>query len=307
MFKNGRFSAGRLAAAAVLASLAAACDVTVGAIDYQVREERRFPVTGQARVSLSTFDGSVEIRGWDRAEVLIEVEKHAPDRESADRITIDSRQDGDAITVTIPQPGSGRSGSLRNSPSARIVASVPLQTELIVRSGDGSVSIRRVSGRHDVRTDDGSIRVDDARGALFLRTGDGSVVLEDIHGTVDAESGDGSIAVAGVLTGVRLDTTDGSIRFTARDGSSVDSDWSMTTGDGSVRGRLPKGVNAVVDAESRSGRVQVEGVSADRDRRSSDDDREARRARRSARGTLGSGGKLLKLRTGDGSITVQVW
>ncbi len=301
-----RCSVGRLAPAVALSLVAGACDITVGAIDHQVREERRFSVTGPARVSLSTFDGSIEIRGWDRPEVLVEVEKHAPDQETADRIRIDSRQDGNVIAATIPQPGSSRSG-LRNQPTARIVASVPLQTELIVRSGDGSVSVRRVNGSHDIRTDDGSIRVDDVRGTLFLRTGDGSVVIEDIHGTVDAETGDGSITLEGVVTGVRLDTSDGSIRFTARDGSAVASDWQITTGDGSVRGRLPKDLNAEIEAESRSGRVVVEGVSAERRRGSSDDDRETKRERRSAKGRLGSGGKLITLRTGDGSVTVQVW
>lgn len=307
MLKPVQGPAGRLAAVVALAIVAGACDVTVGAIDYQVREERRFTVSGQAKVILSTFDGSIEVRGWDRPEVLIEVEKHAPDQESADRIRIDSRQDGSLVTVTIPQPDSGRSGSMYRSPSARIVAAVPLQTELVIRSGDGSVSVRRVNGPHDIRTDDGSVRVSDARGALLVRTEDGSVVLDDVHGAVDAESGDGSIVVDGVVSGLRLETRDGSIRFTARDGSSVSSDWTVTTGDGSVRGRLPKTVNAEVDAESRDGRVTVEGLSASGRREASSDDREARRGRRSAKGTLGSGGRLVKLRTGDGSITVQVW
>lgn len=292
---------------AALAVAASACDVTVGAIEYKVREEKRFPVTGTARVNLSTFDGSIEIRGWDRPEVLIEVEKQAPDQATADSIKVEARQEGGVVTVTIPQPAQVRSGSWRNTPSARIIASVPLQTELVVRSGDGSVTLRRVKGNLDIRTEDGSIRVDDAKGVLVLRTGDGSVGVRDVDGTVDVETGDGSITLDGVVKGVRLDTNDGSIRFTARNGSAVESDWTMTTGDGSVRGELPKNLNAEIDAESRSGRVYVEGLSRTADRDPRDDDRETRRERRSARGQLGTGGKLVKLRTGDGSINVQVW
>jgi len=103
---------------------------------------------------------------------------------------------------------------------------------------------------------------------------------------------------------VRLETNDGSITFTARQGSRMDADWMMSTGDGSLRAELPKGFGADVDAESGDGRVYVEGVSKRDGERSGDD---SERERRSVRGTIGAGGKLLKLRSGDGSITVQVW
>lgn len=286
-----------------LAVAAAACDITVGAFEYKVREEKRFAVKGTARVNLATFDGSVEIRGWDRPEVVVEVEKQAPDQATADRIKVESKQDGDAITVNVPRPSGFEAGNWRQSPSASLIVSVPLHTDLVVRSGDGSVSIRRVTGSSDVRTEDGSIRLDEPKGAVLARTGDGSVRISDIDGTVDAETGDGSITVDGVLRSVRLDTNDGSIQFTARQGSRMDTDWALTTGDGSLRAELPKGFGADIDAESGDGRVYVEGLSKKDDSSSGRDGHE----RRSARGTIGTGGKALKLRSGDGSITVQVW
>jgi len=81
----------------------------------------------------------------------------------------------------------------------------------------------------------------------------------------------------------------------------VESAWSVTTGDGSIRLEVPEGFSADLDAQSADGRVRVEKrtgqapVSAERD--------ESERG--SARGTLGAGGKPLKLRSGSGSITVK--
>jgi DUF4097 and DUF4098 domain-containing protein YvlB len=286
-----------------LAVTAAACDITVGAFEFKVREEKRFTVSGPARVNLSTFDGSVEIRGWDRPEVLVEVEKQAPDQATADLIKVGSRQEGNSITIDIPQPSGFTNRNWHQTPSASLVVSMPLNADLVVRSGDGSVSIRRVSGTFDIKTEDGSIAIDEHKGDVVARTGDGSVRLKDIDGAVDAETGDGSIAVDGVLRRVRLETNDGSITFTARQGSRMDTDWTMSTGDGSMRAELPKGFGAEVDAESGDGRVHVEGVSTREGERSGEDHEE----RRSVRGTIGTGGKLLKLRSGDGSITVRLW
>ena len=69
-----------------LAVMAAACDITVGAFEFKVREEKRFTVSGPARVNLSTFDGSIEVRSWDRPDVLVVIEKMAADKGAAERI-----------------------------------------------------------------------------------------------------------------------------------------------------------------------------------------------------------------------------
>jgi hypothetical protein len=85
-------------------------------------------------------------------------------------------------------------------------------------------------------------------------------------------------------------------------------DWDVQTSDGSIVLTLPSDFNAQLDAESRDGAVrsthpaikrQVEAESTDGDRR----EREERR--RALRTTLGTGGKTLRVRTGDGSIRIE--
>jgi hypothetical protein len=277
----------RLVACLAAALAFAACDISIGAAEYSVREEKKFTVTGAAQLALSTFDGSIEVRGWDRNEVLVEVEKRGPDQPTVDRIQVKATQNGNSITLDVAKPSPLTTTGFQRSPSASLVVSVPLQTAITARSGDGSITIRRVSGKVDLDTDDGSVRARDVTGYAKITTGDGT------------------IGVDGVLKGLELDTRDGSVEATARTGSVVETAWTVTTGDGSIRVELPEGFNAELDAQSADGRVQVDRLAGAAPDTGAREGRE--RDGGPVRGRLGAGGKILKLRSGSGSITVKSW
>src|SRR5512137_1421100 len=98
-----------LTSCGILAGLAVslgACDVAVdsGTTIYTAREEKRFAVTGRPDLTLGTFDGSIEIKSWDRPEVLVEIEKRAGDKALADAVQIKVERSGDRITVDVPKP-----------------------------------------------------------------------------------------------------------------------------------------------------------------------------------------------------------
>jgi DUF4097 and DUF4098 domain-containing protein YvlB len=287
----------------VAAALAfVACDITIGASEYSVREEKRFTVSGQVQLALSTFDGSIAVRGWDRNEVVVEVEKVGPDQQAVDLIQIKATQEGGAITIDVPKPSPLETTGMRRTPSANLVVSVPLNTAVVARSGDGSISVRRVTGRMDLDTEDGSVRVEEVDGALVVRTGDGNVDVRKLDGQAEIHTGDGTIGLDGVLTGVKVETRDGGVEVTARPGSRTESDWDVTTGDGSVRVEVPQGFGAEVDARTGDGRVRVDSITD-----TADATKDERKDRDSVTGRLGGGGKALRLRTSSGSITVKRW
>src|SRR5262245_49740267 len=68
------------------------------------RDEKRFSVGGKPEVVLSTFDGSIEVRSWDRPEVLVVVEKRAMSTQMAAAIPVEIAQQGDKITVEAKHP-----------------------------------------------------------------------------------------------------------------------------------------------------------------------------------------------------------
>ena len=135
-------------------------------------------------------------------------------------------------------------------------------------------------------------------GDVTVGTGDGSVAVEGLAGTLDLQTGDGSVTVAGKPGRVRIHTGDGSVTFRAESDTRMDDEWSISTGDGSVVMYLPSGFDADLDASSGGGSVRS-------DLPVSGGDQETSHERRSLRGRLGNGGKLLRIRTGDSSIRLR--
>jgi DUF4097 and DUF4098 domain-containing protein YvlB len=286
-----------LALATVLPLSFTAC-VVVDSQGHMTRDEKRFTVTGAPDLRLTTFDGAIEIRSGDSKTVVVEIEKRGPTQEAIDELRVETKQDGDRIEIEVKKPAHTVAfmGVHRMSPSARLIVTMPRDGNVTARSGDGSIRIEHVHGRLELKSGDGSIRANDVGGKLTLSTGDGSVTLEDVTGDLDVDTGDGSVSVAGKLATLKVHTGDGSITFRAAPGTAMNDDWSITTGDGGVAVYLPSDFDAALDAHTGDGSISSELHLA-----GDNEDKE----RRSLRGQLGTGGKLLKIRTGDGSIRLK--
>lgn len=285
----------------VLAASVAGCTIQMDAQAFIEREEKQFPAGETPEVRLTTFDGSVQVRPWDRAEVLVEVEKRGQDKEAVDEVDVQAEVEGNRISVEARRPTSERriiGLGVHHSTSAKLIASVPRGASVSVMTRDGSIAVERVDGPLELRTDDGSVRVSEAAGDMTIVTRDGSITLERVAGRVDARTGDGSIRLNGTPKGVLLESRDGSIGVRAERGTTMTDEWSLRTGDGSVVVEVPEDFGAEIDAETRDGSVrtdfEIEGAS---DRRGED--------RRRLKGRLGSGGPVLRIRTGDGSIRIR--
>jgi DUF4097 and DUF4098 domain-containing protein YvlB len=272
----------RAAAALVVVLAASGCVDIVGArVDgkYVEREEKRFQVSGKPQVDLLTFDGSIEIRPWDKSEVEIIIEKRGADKNAIAEIEVTATQEGNRINVEAKRPRREMGFHFGSSPSAKLIVSLPVSSDVGARSGDGSIDIERVTGK------------------VELRSGDGSIHARDLAGDVTVNTGDGSIELDGKFGGLRARTGDGSVKIRAADGTGAAGDWEITTGDGSITVEVPEGFNGELDAHTGDGRVHIEDVTL------SNVTGELRR--NSVRGRLGSGGRLVRLRTGDGSITLR--
>ena len=294
-----RVSAGICLAAAVAA--VPGCAVTVDGQGYIEREEKRFPAEKAVQLHLYTFDGAVEVRSWGRPEIVIEVEKRGQDKEAVGRIQVLADRTGDRIQVEARHPDRRGviigMGSFR-SPSARLVASVPRATHLVVRSGDGAILVERVEGRIELRTADGTIRAVDVAGDLVAESGDGSIILDDVRGRVDARTDDGALRLTGMPSVLRARSGDGSIVLRLRPETHMTADWSIVTDDGSIDLELPEGFNAELEADPGSdGRARSDLTLVNASG--------GTREQRTLRGRLGTGGHRLVVKTGDGTIRLK--
>jgi DUF4097 and DUF4098 domain-containing protein YvlB len=147
--------------------------------------------------------------------------------------------------------------------------------------------------RLTLKTSDGSIKVYDIKAPADLNTSDGSIEVRGFDGALHARSSDGSLTVSGRFDDLRLDTSDGSITLEVQRGSKVATDWRLHSSDGSIRAALPEDLSAEVRLSTGDGSIHSD---------LSINDVHGPMSKQSMTGKLNSGGRLLEIRTSDGSI-----
>jgi hypothetical protein len=295
----------------VAGALVAGCEVNLNTEGLTAREVKTFKVAGTPDVALDTFDGAIELHSWDRNEIEVEVEKRAMEQTLLDEIKVEAQQQGDKIIIKVTGPARpehrGVTIGMHISPTARLRVAVPRSANINATSGDGSIRAEAIEGKLVLHTTDGSVTGTRLGGDIQIRSGDGSIRLDNTTGKLDLETDDGSIGVEAQPTVLRVRTGDGSIRATIEPDSVMSDNWDITTSDGSVVVTLPGLFNAELDAETSDGSVRTNHPLLDdsRDeRRDGEDGDDRRERRRILRSKIGDGGRILKIRTGDGTIRI---
>ena len=229
------------------------------------KESRTFTVSGSPRITLNTFDGRVTVHGWDKQEVSYTATKAARDEEILKGISIQSQQQGEAVSITA-------TSDEQQSGSVDFDVYVPRQSTLHVSSGDGALNLEGVKGQITLRSGDGPIEVANGGGQLQVNTGDGVIRVIKFEGQVDARTGDGEIALDGNFNALSARTGDGTISLSVPAGSSF-----------TIETNAP-------DEISNEGFIVAEDITP---------------SPRVKRWRIGNGGKVFILKTGDGKILLR--
>jgi hypothetical protein len=251
---------------------------------------KTYTVTGHPRVRVQTDDGAVRVSTGDIKQVEIRVVYGGYTLDKNLRVT--TSQNGDSVEIVAKTMGNWGFHWGVNHTSLRVEVHMPKDADLEVTSGDGSVEADSINGNLNVKTGDGHITVQRVTGDILLHSGDGSIEGRQLDGKVDASSGDGHIDIEGRFDALNIRTGDGSVTARARGGSNVQSEWNIKTGDGSVDLELPGELKANLDASTHDGHISlgipvtVEGMfSSSR-----------------VSGKMNGGGQAIVVKTGDGSI-----
>jgi hypothetical protein len=253
------------------------CALAAGLLSAAVHAEeytKSFTVSNRANVHVDTNDGAVVVTTGDTKQVEFRVEYLGYELEKS--LHIESSQSGDEVSLIarIPNHWHFTLGMRR---TLHIEVRMPKEADLLVKTGDGSIKVGDLSGNVD------------------LHTGDGSISATGLDGKCDASSGDGRIRLSGRFDALRAKSGDGSIEVEARQGSKVDSSWSIRSGDGSIEAALPTDLAADLDVTTGDGHINsdlpitVEGLLS----------------KSRVRGKLNGGGQELVIHTGDGSIRLR--
>lgn len=269
---------------------------------------KSFAVARAARIHVETSDANIRVTAWEGANVEARITTKGW-KIGGDGINIVDHQTGDQVDIEVRFPRHGFQTNWRNR-RVDIEIKVPRTADLdlhtgdgnvdiqgvrgtiLLRSGDGHLNLSELEGKLNANTGDGNIEMRNVRGDVFLHTGDGRIDVVGADGSLRAETGDGRVRINGRFDVLDVKTGDGGIDAVANEGSKLESDWRLNTGDGNLYLRIPATIAADVDLHTSDGDINLDMPVTVL----------GRAGTRDVHGQINGGGKLLSLRTGDGSI-----
>jgi DUF4097 and DUF4098 domain-containing protein YvlB len=278
---------------------------------YQSDFHYSYDLAADGRVNLESFNGPVEISGWDENKVDISGTKYASTEQARDAIRIETHNTASEVEVRAVRPSS-RHGNM----GARFVIRVPRKARLDrittsngririrevagaahLKSSNGSIRLENVSGDVDAHTSNSSIEVEGLRGNAMLRTSNGRISAEDISGGCDAETSNNSIKVRWTespAAPVRLVSSNGSIDVDME--KTPKSDLRAETRNSSITIHLPASAGARLSAETSNSSISTE-FDVRTDSRDGDN-------KHHLDGVIGGGGPRIDLSTRNGHVRI---
>ena len=259
---------------------------------FQEDFNQSHPLKAGGRLYVETFNGSVEISGWDRETAEISGTKYASTEQARNALRVDIVATGDSVRIRTVRP-TGHRGSM----GAKYVIRVPNRTTLErVETSNGAVRIDGIEGDARVRTSNGSVRAGRLKGALEATTSNAGVELDEVQGAAVVETSNGGIQASlrevAPRQSVKLTTSNGGIELAM--GSFKENEIEAATSNGGITLRLPATTAARLKANTSNA-----SVSSDLEVKSAGEP-----GKNHLEGTIGAGGPPITLTTSNGSIRI---
>jgi DUF4097 and DUF4098 domain-containing protein YvlB len=270
------------------------------------------PLDPGGTVSVETFNGSIEVRGWEQNSVEVNGTKSASSKGVMDALRIEVNAIPGLVRIRAVRPP-----DFYRNMGVRFSIRVPRKALLdTVSTSNGRVQVEDVEGRARLHTSNGGIRVSRVKGEVEARTSNGTIEAQDVDGNVNLHTSNGAI---------RAETTHGSFEGTTSNGSITArlndpaATWPVraessnghieltldakqlpevraSTSNSSILVRLPASASARVRANTSHN-----SITSDFDGLESGD---GRRRHSELHGNIGSGGPLIDLSSSNGSIKI---
>jgi DUF4097 and DUF4098 domain-containing protein YvlB len=274
---------------------------------YHADFHHTYQTQPKVRVDAESFNGGIEIEGWDRNEIEVSGVKSASTQTALDAIRIDIHNTPESVEIRVVRP-SGQQGSM----GARFTIHVPRGAELDrittsngpvkvtdvsrarhLKTSNGGINIKGVQGDVDARTSNGPIDAESVSGGLVLKSSNGHIHAGRIDGPLEAETANSGIVArlsSSPAAPIKLQTSNGSIDLTME--KPPLNDIRAETRNNSITVHLPSDTSAKVSADTSNSSIDTDfDVIGDKDRRH-------------LRGTIGSGGHAIELSTSNGRIRI---
>ncbi|MGO9591444.1 MAG: DUF4097 family beta strand repeat-containing protein [Candidatus Acidiferrales bacterium] len=258
---------------------------------------------------LEADEGSVDVVGSDQPGASVVITSYRNDLEK--EVDLKFEEDAGIVRVREQRRYWNPLDFLFDPLGLHYEIRLPKSTTLEIRTGGGGIRVDSMVGYADLKTSGGSIELSHLTGDVHAHTSGGKISAEQIRGEVEVGTSGGGIEADSIDGGLVADTSGGGIRIngiTGRvrahtSGGSIEASLSkgnghggvIDTSGGSIFVRLDPAVNLDVDASSSGGGVRSGIPLRGADSTSWD----------ALRGTLGTGGELLRVHTSGGSVRLE--
>lgn len=256
-----------------------------------------YPLSATGRVELATFNGRIQVRRGDGAEVRI-----------TRTVTCRARTDMEAEeglrrmvpeVVSMPESVAIRLSDPRTADhrfQVDLEAWVPEGARLELKTSNGAIDVAGIQGAIEAHTSNGPVAVRDGGSSpVEIETSNGKVIAEEIEGPVTARTRNGKIELRDCPGKIDAATSNGSIDIDAASGVAAEGIEARTS-NGRMSCLLPENFAGDVDARTSNGKIHCEfPVTAE----------PGERKRSRLRGRIGAGGPALRFTTSNGPIDIR--
>lgn len=171
---------------------------------------------------------------------------------------------------------------------------VPRNLRLKVATGNGALNVDGAGSEVQASTGNGRVHIGETQGTVNVSTGNGDVEVRNAKARVHVSTGNGDVDVVTVDGPVEVSSGNGDIdvRMSAL---RAKEDMSFTTGSGDVKLTLPASYNGELDASTGNGTIRTDF----------DLKLKGQLNPRHIRATIGEGGPMLRMSTGNGEFQIR--
>jgi hypothetical protein len=267
-----------------------------------------FKLAQGGRLEVESFNGSIEVVGWDSDAVQVRGTKSASRQEVVKDLTINATGDAGEVRLRAVRPTPncrcGVSFTIKVPRKTRIdradTSNASLRIESIdaparVKTSNGSIKIWDVSGDLEATTSNASIEAGKLSGSTVLRTSNGRIHGDAIRGSLEARTSNSSIDLtmteADPAHPIILNSSNGSISLNLV--SWKNNEIRANTSNSSINLRLPDSLDARIHASTSNGSINTDYEVTT-----------SHSSKTLLEGKIGNGGPLLDLQTSNGSIRI---
>ena len=179
--------------------------VIVASPAHADRAEKHFPVQSKPMVTVRNAGGRIQVKAWIKNEVQVAWTN------AGGKAVVETEQAGNRIEVATHMASEKASAE---DVKTDFEITVPVESELSVRTDSGNVTVESVHGDMTFDTVGANLQLSDVDGYMVIKTIDGSLLCTRCAGKLEANSISGNMQmIQPTLDSVRVQTSSGNILF----------------------------------------------------------------------------------------------